>query len=72
MPSQFMLQPWTCAPVAGSHYLFLTQTQHSVMVSENSKAGQEGLVGSIGLTVPLSREDPADLESHFQGALIEG
>lgn len=42
------------------------------MVSENSKAGQEGLVGSIGLTVPLSREDPADLESHFQGALIEG
>lgn len=55
-----------------SHYLFLTQTQHSIMVSENSKAGQEGLVGSIGLTVPLSREDPADLESHFQGALIEG
>lgn len=42
------------------------------MVSENSKAGREGWVGSIGLTVPLSREDPADLESHFQEALIEG
>lgn len=42
------------------------------MVSENSKAGQEDWVGNIGLTLPLGREDPADLESHFQGALVEG